>query len=75
MPLRGVRRIDWRSIHPCAWKKTCSKKFEPFKTLIIRADTLSIRVLGISDGNPKNRVISVSATSRVRVEFDTCTAG
>jgi hypothetical protein len=31
MPLRGVRRIDWRSIHPCAWKKTCSKKFEPFK--------------------------------------------
>ena len=27
------------------------------------------------DGNPKNRVISVSATSRVRVEFDTCTSG
>jgi prepilin-type N-terminal cleavage/methylation domain-containing protein len=27
------------------------------------------------DGNPRNRVISVSATSRVRVEFDTCTSG
>jgi hypothetical protein len=27
------------------------------------------------DGNPENRVISVSATSRVRVEFDTCTSG
>jgi prepilin-type N-terminal cleavage/methylation domain-containing protein len=27
------------------------------------------------DGNPKNRVISVSATSRVRVEFETCTSG
>jgi prepilin-type N-terminal cleavage/methylation domain-containing protein len=24
------------------------------------------------DGNPKNRVISISATSRVRVELDTC---
>jgi prepilin-type N-terminal cleavage/methylation domain-containing protein len=27
------------------------------------------------DGNPKNRVISISATSRVRVEFDTCASG
>jgi prepilin-type N-terminal cleavage/methylation domain-containing protein len=27
------------------------------------------------DGNPKNRVISVSATSRVRVELDTCASG
>lgn len=27
------------------------------------------------DGNPKNRVISVSATSQVRVEFDSCTSG
>jgi prepilin-type N-terminal cleavage/methylation domain-containing protein len=27
------------------------------------------------DGNPKNRVISVSATSQVRVEFDTCASG
>jgi prepilin-type N-terminal cleavage/methylation domain-containing protein len=27
------------------------------------------------DGSPKNRVISVSATSRVRVEFDTCASG
>ena len=27
------------------------------------------------DGNPKNRVISISATSQVRVEFDTCTSG
>jgi prepilin-type N-terminal cleavage/methylation domain-containing protein len=28
-----------------------------------------------ADGSPKNRVISVSATSRVRVEFDTCASG
>jgi prepilin-type N-terminal cleavage/methylation domain-containing protein len=27
------------------------------------------------DGNPKNRVISISATSRARVEFDTCASG
>jgi prepilin-type N-terminal cleavage/methylation domain-containing protein len=27
------------------------------------------------DGSPKNRVISISATSRVRVELDTCTSG
>ena len=27
------------------------------------------------DGNPKNRVISVSATSRVRVELDSCASG
>jgi prepilin-type N-terminal cleavage/methylation domain-containing protein len=27
------------------------------------------------DGNPKNRVISVSATSRVRVELETCASG
>jgi prepilin-type N-terminal cleavage/methylation domain-containing protein len=27
------------------------------------------------DGNPKNRVISVSATSQVRVELDTCASG
>lgn len=27
------------------------------------------------DGNPRNRVISISATSRVRVEFDTCVSG
>jgi prepilin-type N-terminal cleavage/methylation domain-containing protein len=27
------------------------------------------------DGNPKNRVISISATSRVRVELDTCASG
>jgi hypothetical protein len=27
------------------------------------------------DGNPRNRVISISATSRVRVEFDTCASG
>jgi prepilin-type N-terminal cleavage/methylation domain-containing protein len=27
------------------------------------------------DGNPENRVISISATSRVRVEFDTCASG
>jgi hypothetical protein len=27
------------------------------------------------DGNPRNRVISVSATSRVRVELDSCAAG
>src|SRR5919199_3769019 len=27
------------------------------------------------DGDPKNRVISVSATSRVRAEFDTCASG
>ncbi len=27
------------------------------------------------DGSPKNRVISVSATSRVRVELDTCASG
>ena len=27
------------------------------------------------DGNPKNRVISVSATSRVRVEYDSCASG
>jgi prepilin-type N-terminal cleavage/methylation domain-containing protein len=27
------------------------------------------------DGSPKNRVISISATSRVRVELDTCASG
>ena len=27
------------------------------------------------DGNPRNRVISISATSRVRVELDTCASG
>lgn len=27
------------------------------------------------DGNPRNRVISVSATSRVRVELDSCASG
>lgn len=27
------------------------------------------------DGNPKNRVISISATSQIRVEFDTCSSG
>jgi prepilin-type N-terminal cleavage/methylation domain-containing protein len=27
------------------------------------------------DGKPKNRVISISATSQVRVEFDTCASG
>ncbi len=27
------------------------------------------------DGNPKNRVISISATSRVRAELDTCASG
>jgi prepilin-type N-terminal cleavage/methylation domain-containing protein len=27
------------------------------------------------DGNPKNRVISISATSHARVEFGTCTSG
>ena len=28
-----------------------------------------------ADGNPKNRVISISATSQVRVELDTCASG
>ncbi len=28
-----------------------------------------------TDGSPKNRVISLSATSRVSVEFDTCSSG
>jgi hypothetical protein len=46
-----------------------------FRILLSEPTPMPIRVLGNSDGYPKNRVISISATSRVRVELDTCASG